>query len=687
MLKKSLLVVIGLTVIFFALPCLAQGETNVSSEKEIEKKEEKIMTLKDADAGIIINVKDVIGRINSYIYGYFTENLANIIKGGIWAEMLQNRKFESFFAWKSIGEEKSVEYTHDAEVSYSGKYSQKITISANDEKIRGIAQSGISVVKGRDYIATLHLKQKNFNGKIIIALGNNEKELYAMQTIDNCSSEWKRYALTLTPDKTASSCKFMIILEGIGTLWIDSVSLMPAENLNGLREDVIALTREVNPTVIRWPGGCFADGYHWQDGIGPRDQRPARRDPAWKAWEENDFGTDEFIQFCKAVGAEPYLCLNFGSGTVEEAVKWNRYCNSSPSTLEGSWRADNGYPEPYQIQFWGVGNEVCFPTEIGHTDAKSYAEKLIEYSQALKKTDPKVKIVAVGCLASWPGDALTESGAPLPEDIKKFLESLTDWNDIVLKVAGKHIDFLSVHWYIPQLSVEERRGLGKDRLYHTIVAAPQDLERMLRETQATIDKVLKGEKEVKIIIDEWNIMGIARFRLRDALYAAGVLNVMQREDIFMANLASLVNVMGLIIVDQTQANPSSLYSVFKNYTEHSGVLSVRAKVESPCFDLPRTGAVPSLKDVPYLDCSASLSEDKKKLYIHVINRHPSKNLTCDMHLPGCSPKEKVKVWEINAPDILSDVVGISEYAIKGITKDFKYTFPAHSITSMMIPLD
>ncbi|GAH89314.1 unnamed protein product, partial [marine sediment metagenome] len=242
---------------------------------------------------------------------------------------------------------------------------------------------------------------------------------------------------------------------------------------------VIALVKEVNPPVIRWPGGCFADGYHWQDGIGPRDQRPVKLDPAWKCWESNDFGTDEFLQFCKAVGAEPYMCLNFGSGTVEEAAGWVRYSNSSPSTLEGSWRVANGYSEPYGIRFWGVGNEVSYPTEIGHTNAKTYAKKLIEYCKALKEIDPEVKVVAVGCLASWPKDAIREKlGRPFSGNLKKFFQSLTDWNETVLEIVGEYIDFLSVHWYVPLLDPLEAKMLDKDRIYHAIVAAPQDLERM-----------------------------------------------------------------------------------------------------------------------------------------------------------------------------------------------------------------
>jgi len=694
----------------------------------MSRKRRRIITLKNVEtSSITIDVRDIIGRISPYIYGYFTENLANIIYGGIWAEMLRNRKFEVpdlnhdglSDPWEPIGKDKFVEYTHDCEVSYSGKCSQRITVLSNDGKLRGIAQSRISVVKGRKYVVTLYLKQKNFDGKVTVALGENERKIYASQTIDNCPSEWKRYSLSLIPHMTDANCKFMILLNGAGTIWVDAASLMPADNLNGLRKEVITLAKEVDPPVIRWPGGCFADGYHWKDGIGHRDQRPVRLDPAWKCWEPNDFGTDEFIQFCKAVGAEPYICLNFGSGTVEEAIKWVEYCNGDPSTLEGSRRAANGHPEPYGVRFWGVGNEVCYPTEIGHTDAATYAKRLIEYCKALKKMDSKIKVVAVGCLASWPRDSLLEIGVPLPESAKKFLDSLPGWNRTVLEIAGEYIDFLSVHWYVPMLHPAEMR-LDENRIYHVIVAAPQDLERMLKETEATIEKVLRGRRDVKIILDEWNMNFTSQsdiektkemlskmtldgsidkmrteFTLRDALFAAGVLNVLQRlcEYVYMANLATLVNAMGLILVDQAQACPSSLYPVFKVYTKYSGEFSVRTKVKSPSFDVARTGAVPSLKNVPYLDCSASLSEDRKKLYLHVINRHPSKDLICRICLLGCSPREEAKVLEINAPDVLSknsfkksDVVKISEHTIKGVKEDFEYKFPAHSITSMVIHL-
>ena len=671
-----------------------------------------MMAIKAAKKGsITIDVKDVLGRISPYIYGYFIENLANIVYGGIWAEILRNRKFgvPDFNndglsdPWEPIGKDEYIEYFHDPEVFYSGEYSQKMVIKSSDGKERGIAQSRISVIKGRKYTAYLYLKQNDFNGTVTIALGKNEKKIYASQSISKVSPEWEKYTVNLIPNKTDANCKFMILFNGAGTIWIDAVSLMPMENDEGLRKDVIALVKEVDPPVLKWPGGCFADGYHWKDGVGPRDQRPVKLDPAWKCWEANDFGTNEFIHFCKAVGAEPYLCLNFGSGTVEEAAEWVKYCNSAS----------------YKIKYWAVGNEICYPTEIGHTDAVTYARKLVDYCKVLKSLDPEIKVSAVGCLKSWPRDAMIETGIPLPKEVTNLFAMLADWNERVLEIAGDWFDFLSVHWYVPLINPVEIKQLDKDRIYHAIVAAPQDLERMLKETVTTIDKVMEGRKDIKIIIDEWGMNLISsdqektrdllskmvldgsidklrtEFTLRDALFAAGVLNVLQRlcKHIFMANFSTLVNVMGLILVDQTQAIPSALHPVFKVYTKHSGEIAVRATVESPSFNVPRTGTVPSLKNVPYIDCSASLSRDKRNLYIHIVNRHPSEDIVCHIRLLGCSPSEEVRIWEINAQNVSSknnfknpNAVRISESVIRRGANDFEYRFPAHSITSMMIQL-
>ena len=163
-----------------------------------------------------------------------------------------------------------------------------------------------------------------------------------------------------------------------------------------LRPDTLELLKKLNPPMIRYPGGNFASGYHWEDGIGPREKRPARHDAAWQAEESNQVGTDEFLTFCEQLNIEPYLVVNDGSGTPEEAARWVAYCNSAQDTELGKRRADNGHADAYNVKYWGIGNEVWGPWQIGTTSANEYARRLKRFVETMKAVDPTIKIIAVG---------------------------------------------------------------------------------------------------------------------------------------------------------------------------------------------------------------------------------------------------------------------------------------------------
>ena len=165
-------------------------------------------------------------------------------------------------------------------------------------------------------------------------------------------------------------------------------------NVNGMHKSVIESLRAIHPPVVRWPGGCFADTYHWMDGVGPVNMRPRRRNLWWGGEETNEFGTDEFMMFCRSIGAEPYICLNVGSGSLEEAISWLEYCNYSGDSRYALMRAENGHPKPYEVKFWGVGNENwgCG----GSFDPVYYAWEYRRFATYLKQADPSIKLVACG---------------------------------------------------------------------------------------------------------------------------------------------------------------------------------------------------------------------------------------------------------------------------------------------------
>ncbi|HET7770191.1 MAG TPA: alpha-L-arabinofuranosidase C-terminal domain-containing protein, partial [Chloroflexota bacterium] len=391
--------------------------------------------------------------------------------------------------------------------------------------------------------------------------------------------------------------------------------------------------------------------YHWEDGIGPQNQRPARFDLAWRTVEPNTFGTEEFLAYCRAISTEqtpcaPYLCLNTGTGTLDEAVRWLEYCNLDAEkypTHHASWRKQLGRTEPHGVTYWGIGNEVYGAWQVGHTTAATYADKCVQYARFLKSVDPTIKVIAVG--ADDP-----------------------DWDLEVLKRAGRVIDFISIHQY-----------WGNDDYYGTVAAA-QHVEKRLKLLASVIDVAeasLNRESAVEISFDEWNIWYRGRNRpweefyaLKDAIFAAGVFNAMYRQcnRVTMANLAQMVNALGMMHTTPEALILSPIYHVFDFYANHTGrtVLDAGVVAEDEtarqtlsaniaCAVYGRPTPTPRYeKNVPYVDAVATLdgtADRPTRVSIAVINRHETQaaKLRADL---GPLPRSGglISLHELTGPD-------------------------------------
>jgi len=448
----------------------------------------------------------------------------------------------------------------------------------------------------------------------------------------------------------------------------------PLSDERGFRKDVLEAVKNVNCPLLRWPGGNFASGYHWKDGIGPKDERPVRFDLAWGVEETNRFGTDEFIEYCRRVGAEPYICLNLGTGSLDEAIHWLEYCNSAGNTYYAKLREKNGHPEPYQVKYWGIGNEIYGEWQVGHRSAKEYAKVLREYAKFMKEVDPNIKIIAVG--------------ADAPE-----------WDLEVVKTAGKYIDYISNHQY-----------LGSDDYYET-VASVYWIEKRLKILKSVIEVAqpleavqFLGMKEerVKIAFDEWNIWYRGtpednceeNYALKDGLFAAGVFIILHRlcQSVTMANLAQLVNVIGAIHTEKHGLYLTSIYKAFELFVNHAGEMVLDALVKSETYHIEGKGFFGGLRkfrlsNVPYLDASVSLNKNKDKLYIAAVNFHREENIECSISMEGFSPRKVAKAYELNGPEVMAvndfdnpEKVKIKDKTIKNAASRFSYVFPAHSAT-------
>src|SRR5439155_989479 len=204
---------------------------------------------------------------------------------------------------------------------------------------------------------------------------------------------------SLKPAKSDPLARFAILVQGRGRVWLDQVSLLPADAVHGVRTDVFAKIRALRPTFVRWPGGNVAQDYHWQWGIGPRDQRPIWSNLSWKNEPEpSDLGTDEFIEFCRELGAEPSITVNVeGRGaTAAEAAAWVEYCNGPASSKYGAMRAAGGHSEPYRVKYWEIGNEVWGKWVSGHSEAAAYADNFNRYVAAMRAVDQSIRLLGVG---------------------------------------------------------------------------------------------------------------------------------------------------------------------------------------------------------------------------------------------------------------------------------------------------
>lgn len=404
-------------------------------------------------------------------------------------------------------------------------------------------------------------------------------------------------------------------------LWVGIASKIP--NRDGLRSDVLEALAMLGVPQLRWPGGCYADTYHWRDGIGPRKSRPRSLGESCglSVVEDNGLGTHEFIALCRAIGAEPYLAGNVGSGTPQEMMDWVHYCNGFQDSTLVRERAANGHAEPMGVKYWGVGNENwgCG----GNYEAADYAKEFRRYATFLRMADPKAELVACG-------------------------DNKRDWNLKVVETLRNHLrylDHLSVHQYYV---AGPASGFTEDE-YYQLMRADEMVEEDIRFTDEILSFFEAGRRKVGIAFDEWGVWhpearGGCGFQadntLRDAVAAAGVLDVFHRwcHRVSMANLAQIVNVLQCLI--QTEEDRMWLtptYHLFSIYRPHQGGDALRVDlVEIPTQEAPALRSVgegqSSTKPVALL--SASASRKNGRLSLSISNRMLHEAVEVDIEIRG-----------------------------------------------------
>lgn len=440
----------------------------------------------------------------------------------------------------------------------------------------------------------------------------------------------------------------------------------PLADENGFRKDFVQLVRELKIPVVRWPGGNFVSGYNWEDGIGPKDQRPARLDLAWHQVESNQMGTDEYVKLCRLIGAENFICINAGLGTLEQARHWVEYCNYQGGTYYSDLRKKYGNEKPFKVKYWALGNEIDGPWQMGQKSAEDYCKFALEAAKLMQWVDKDIKLVACG--ASNYGRGTNNAWI--------------DWNDYVLERMIGKIDYLSVHRYV-------REVLGGETNFSAVMSRGLDIDEKIEIVRALIKKATAhsgATRPVYISFDEWSAGGPAGGNtLTGSLMVAQHLNsfIRHADIVKMANITMLSSLVG----NSPEGDfKNALYQAFYLYSNNSRGTAL--DVYAACEKYSNR----AFAEVPYLDVTAVLNESGKAVVLNVVNRHETKALTTDVILQSGACRGSATVKEINADAANSsntgtrETIGISTKEVQFQGNTVSYSFPAHSFTQMLIPL-
>jgi alpha-L-arabinofuranosidase len=451
----------------------------------------------------------------------------------------------------------------------------------------------------------------------------------------------------------------------------------PLSDASGYRKDVMEAVRGLGVSILRWPGGNFASGYHWMDGIGPKDQRPVRAELAWNDLESNRFGTDEFLRYCELTKIEPYITINLGLGTVDEARYWVEYTNEKRHTYWADQRRKNGRDAPYNVKYWALGNEIDGPWQLGHKSADEYAKAALETAKAMRLVDPSIKLVAsgssnYGAAADWIG-----------------------WNRTVLQTLRNTVDYIALHTYIGNRENDLERFLG---------VSQQNLERYIDVTSSLIREAQTGPnpRPIYIAYDEWNVWYRAHnaehleeiYNFEDALAMGMFFNTFFRHAnvVRMANLAQMVNVIAPIMTNEKGLFLQPIYFPIAEYGKQRGNTSLDVWVSSPTYKIENRP-----QPVAYLDVSSTYDPRTRDVYVNVLNRSKDKDFATDIEVQDAALDSAYSTWQMNHADLKATHTFGSDQKVRptmgggsasdakgAATNAFRYTFPAHSLTILRL---
>jgi alpha-N-arabinofuranosidase len=620
-----------------------------------------------------IDASKTSAPISKYIYGQFLEHIGGIVNNNIWAEMLDDRKFyfpinshppaepsgptwrrTALRHWMPIGADEFV--TMDKDIPYVGEHTPLVKLSSGEA--HGIQQAGLAVRKGKSYSGRVALAGTTGTAvKVSLIWGNAANDRQTV-VINKVGSEYRKFPLTFQAQNDSDDARFEIVGSGTGSFHVGAVSLMPADNVQGFRAEVIAALKQLHSGVYRWPGGNFVSGHEWRDAIGDSDKRPPIMDPVWHAVQPNDVGTDEFMTLCRLLNVEPYVTVNGGFGDEWSAAQLVEYANGAVTSPMGKLRAANGHSEPYHIKLWGVGNEPWGEWQLGFMPVAQWELKHNLFAKAMRKIDPTIMLIAAGAMP----DAMTGSkqAKRLTGQIVPDYLSPGDWSGNLLAHCLDDMDMLSEHFYSSSgkrtdLQTGEKVDVGPQSLIEWERAPATQVRSKYEHYQEYLKRIpeLKA-KPVPISLDEWAYIGAPpnSYKVVPA-YAWAFHEMFRHSDLY--QLGAFTFATAMISEDRTDAvlNPTGL--LFKMYREHFGTIPVEVSGDSPQPKpiYPAGGDQPEVNpgsNTYPLDVSAALSDDRRTLTFAVLNPSDSEQ-QLQLAITGVKLASQGHLWRMTPSSV------------------------------------
>jgi alpha-N-arabinofuranosidase len=633
--------------------------------------------------------------ISKYLYGQFIEHIAGTINTGIWAEMLNDRKFYypvtaqapapargrggrgPAARWTPIGPDEATPAV--VLPPYTGNHTPQFNLSGSEP--HGLQQAGLTVRNGKSYTGRVVLAgdpAAKVSVSLVWGTAANQRQTIA---VGKLAADFVKFPLRFTAQADSDSARLEIAGTGTGSFRVGAVSLMPAENLQGFRPEIVSALKQLRSGVYRFPGGNFVSAHEWRNAIGDIDKRPPILDPAWNAVQPNDVGTDEFMVLCRLLDVEPYITVNAGFGDAWSAAEYVEYANGAAATPMGKLRASNGHPQPYGVKFWGIGNEMWGDWSWGVMPLAQFEMKHNLFARAMRKVDPTIKLIASGAM---PDDmAGSKQGKRLNGQIVPDYLSPADWSGGLLANCLDNMDLLSEHFYSYSnqrfdLEKGERVPVDADWPLVEWERAPATQVRVKYEHYQEYLKRIPAlkDKPVPISLDEWAYNGAPPngYKVVPA-YAWAFHEMFRHSDLY--QLAGFTFATSLISSNRTEAvlNPAGM--LFKLYRDRFGTIPVDVSGNSPQPKpkYPAGGDQPKVNpgsDTFPLDIAAAFGSDRKTITMAVVNPTESEQ-QLSFSIKGVVLSGHARLWRmapasLNATVVVGQKPGVEveELALDGV---------------------